>query len=281
MNRLDAEDERRRELGRFLRTRRERIHPDQVGLSSGARRRTPGLRREELAQLAGVGVTWYTWLEQGRDIRPSWQVLDSLARMLRLDDAERAHLAALANQPLFALPSAGEQGLTPALQRVLDQQAPSPAYLMDRCWYVLGWNQAAAAVFGDFASLSRDERNMVWLLFTHPGYRTLITDWEGHARQVLAQFRASIGPHAGEPDVVRLVQALQRASAEFARWWPRHDVQSRLESVRVFEHPRVGRLVLQQTTFYVAEGSDLRLVLYVPLPPAETADKLRRLAEDS
>ena len=205
---------RRRALGEFLRSRRARLQPADVDLPPGRRRRTPGLRREEVAHLAAIGPTWYTALEQGRDIHVSAHVLDSLARALRLNTTERAHLFALANREPLVEP--GERAaLTPALQALLDHHEPLPGYVMDQRWDVLGWNRAAAALFGDFATLPPAERNMVWLLFTAPRLRTLLVDWEAHAQQVLGQFRASWGRHADDPAFGELIGRLRQTSPEF------------------------------------------------------------------
>jgi hypothetical protein len=273
----DADAERRRELADFLRTRRERLSPEDVGLPRGGRRRVAGLRREELAQLAGVGLTWYTWLEQARDIHVSRQVVNSLGLALRLDPTERRHLANLSD------PAAQVAELDPvaevpgALQALLDQQGTSPAYVMNARWDVLAWNDAARALFVDFARLSPPHRNMVWLLFTEPTFRRLLLDWEEHARVVLGQFRASRERREGDPAFAALVDLLRAASPEFRARWPRHEVQSRFEGRREFEHPRVGRLVLDQLTLRPLEDDELRVVLYTPLPEADTRAKLAAL----
>jgi hypothetical protein len=276
----DTDAERRRELADFLRTRRERLAPEEVGLPRGGRRRVVGLRREELAQLAGVGLTWYTWLEQGRNIHVSRQVVHSLGLALRLDPTERRHLANLSDpaaqvgelEPVAQVPT--------ALQALLDQQGTSPAYVMSARWDVLAWNDAARSLFVDFARLSPPRRNMVWLLFTEPAFRDLLLDWEEHARVVLGQFRASRERREGDPAFARLVELLRAASPEFRTWWPRHEVRSRFEGRREFEHPRVGRLVLEQLTLRPLEDDELRVVLYTPLPEADTRAKLAALVGD-
>lgn len=268
---------RRRELADFLRTRRARLRPEDVGLPAAGRRRTPGLRREELAQLAGVGITWYTWLEQARDIRVSPQVLESLARALGLRAEEQAHLFDLAQG---ASPRAAglAETVNPALQRVLDQQEPSPAYILGRRWDLLAWNSAARRVFRDFADLPEGFRNIVWYMFTDATLRRLLIDWEHQARRQLAQFRASSARHTGDPAFTRLITALMDAAPEFRLWWPHHDVLGRPEARKDLDHPRVGRLALEQTTFHVDTNPDLRLVLYTPLPEDDTEEKLALLA---
>ncbi len=269
--------ERRRELADFLRTRRGRLAPERVGLPRGARRRTPGLRREEVAQLADVGTTWYTWLEQERAIRVSAQVLDSIARALQLDGAERRHLFLLADQPLPPLPPPFEERVSPALQRLLDAQGRNPAYVVGRRWDRIAWNGAARAVFDDFPTLPPRERNTVWRLFTDPTKRRFHVDWVGTAQHVLAQFRADSARHVGDPWFTELIDDLHRASPEFRAWWPRHDVWGNPDGRKELEHPCSGRLVLEHTTLQVPDAPDLKVIMYTPLPEADTAVKLAGL----
>lgn len=269
-------EKRRQELGDFVRTRRERISPSEAGLPAGKTRRTPGLRREEVALLAGVSVTWYTWLEQGRGINVSAAVLESIARVLKLDGTERAHLFMLAQQT--PPPSAPfEEAVSPALQRVLDHQGISPAFIVGRRWDILAWNRAASAVFGNFEAMPERERNLVWLSFTEPAMRRLIVDWESHAQCVLAQFRAGYGLHPDDPWCSQLINDLQKLSPEFAAWWPRHDVREMPGGRKEFQHPAAGKLVLEDSLFQVAGSPDLRLFLYVPTEEENTSAKLRRL----
>src|SRR5579864_5056867 len=177
------------ELGDFLRTRRAKLTPEEVGLPRGSRRKTPGLRRVEVAQLVGVSVDWYTWLEQGRSITPSTQVLERLVQTLRLDTQERTHLFLLAQQqPPPALLQEPEI-VSPALQRFLDQFGARPAFVSGRRWDILAWNDAGCAVFGDFRRMTTRERNTIWGIFTNPLSRQYVVDWEEDARQILAQFR--------------------------------------------------------------------------------------------
>ena len=194
-----TEDKRRKELADFLKTRRARLTPAQAGLPDGGRRRTPGLRREEVAMLASVSTVWYTWLEQERDVRPSAQVLDSVAGALRLDPDEKAHLFALADQGSYYPLVRREEVVSPALRRALDALNPNPAYVMGRRWDKLAWNDAMTLVFGDLGSLPAKERNTLWSMFTNQRMRQTIPDWESHARHVLAQFRARLGP--GTPEI--------------------------------------------------------------------------------
>lgn len=268
------------EVGAFLRSRRERLTPVEVGLPSGFRRRTPGLRREEVAQLAGVGTTWYTWLEQGRDVRASTEVLSALAEALRLDPIERRHLFMLSDRsPPEQLPSGPEQ-VEPALQRMLDGLVDQPAYVTGRRWDVLAWNQAAVAVFGDYARLQGDERNLMHMMFANPRHRKLFSDWEELAPVALAMFRADCTRYAGDPDFERLVATLARSSAEFKKWWPRHEVTTRLFDVKHLRHPRKGNMTFEFVSLAVTDGSDRRMTVYTPLAEHNTVAKLAELLSD-
>ena len=214
---MTKDEIRRQELSDFLRNRRGRIAPADVGLPATNRRRTPGLRREEVAQLAGVSATWYTWLEQKRPIGVSSGVLDSLARVLRLDPAERMQLFQLAlRQPVLESLSKRET-VSPLIRRLLDQTDPIPAFVLGRRWDVLAWNRAALAFFFDFEQVPANERNTLWLIFTNSTLRSLLVDWRSRAQDTLARFRADYGRHAGDAHFVQLVERLKSVSPEFAR----------------------------------------------------------------
>jgi transcriptional regulator with XRE-family HTH domain len=272
------EDEQRRaELRRFLRACRARLSPHQAGLPAVGRRRTPGLRREELAQLAGVGTTWYTWLEQGRAITVSVQVLDSLARALRLDAAERMHLFILARGEVPVPPTPATDGVEPAVQQILDALGAYPAYVANARWDAVAWNEAACRVFADFAALRPPDRNLLRFIFTHPLARELYADWAGAAQRILALFRASTGRYVGEAWFAELVADLSRASPEFAAWWPRNDVHGTPQGAKEIEHPLVGRLMMEPTFLQLAQTPDLWMIVYTPLPGTETAARLQRL----
>ncbi|WP_394835544.1 helix-turn-helix transcriptional regulator [Pendulispora rubella] len=279
-----AEDERteiRRELGAFLRSRRARLSPRDAGFAGEARRRTPGLRREEVAHLAGVGVTWYTWFEQGRDIQVSTQFLECISRALRLDATEREHLFGLAqNRPPPRGPSSAPE-IAPALRRML-ASIPGPAYLTTARWDVLAWNESLSAVFGDLESTPPAHRNMLWLVFTYPAYAARMTEWESDARSMLARFRVEFGRHRDDAAFGQLVRELKEASADFRRWWPEQDVLAPGEGVKRFQHPVAGEIEFEHTSFVVDGGSDLRLVVYTPLPGANArkVEKLRRAARE-
>jgi transcriptional regulator with XRE-family HTH domain len=272
----DDATRRRAELADFLKTRRAALKPEDVGLPAGGRRRTPGLRREELAQLAGVGTTWYTWLEQGRDVRASVTVLESLAKALRLRPAERAHLIRLGRgEPAPPLPPERET-VSPALKRLLDSLSPKPAYLLGRRWDFLYYNRAAAALFGELDGLPAAKRNQVWLVFMHPAWRALYPDWEIAARRLLARFRVAHAEHVGDPAFESLIAKLLEGSPEFRRWWPEHEVLGSGEGRKDIEHPVAGRLEFEHAVFLHAERTEQRLVLYSPRDE-DTAQRLEAL----
>ena len=273
------EKERRLELAQFLRTRRERISPSQVGFSVGKRRRTPGLRREELAIVAGVGTTWYTWLEQGRDIKVSVPVLESVARVLQLDTDERAHLFILAREQLPATPLPAEETVDPTLQLILDSMGVYPAYVVCPRWDIIAWNQTACQVYADFSTMPLRERNFLWLLFTDQRLRTRLVDWEEKAQHALASFRISTQSFIGEACLTEMVTSLKQMSPEFREWWPRYDVQGCNTSQTRLNHPHVGLLTMQATPFQLAGHPGLQMMVETPLPGTDTLAKLTTLSE--
>ncbi|RSO32684.1 XRE family transcriptional regulator [Streptomyces sp. WAC 06725] len=267
--------ERRRVLAAFLRSRRERIAPGDAGLPAGPRRRTPGLRREEVATLSGVSVTWYTWLEQARDITVSRQVLHSLARVLCLSPAETRHLFALAGQPLPA-PDAVRAGGRP-LQRLVDALDPHPAYVVAANWDLLAWNRAEAGLIGDPAHWDDPERNLLRLVFTDPRIRTLLADWPDQARTLLEQYRASADRHTGDPAFTRLTAELRERSEEFRTWWDTHDIAEFRPTRRVFDHPHLGRLTFDYVKLTPVDTPGVTLVSCLPSDDG-TAGKLGALS---
>jgi transcriptional regulator with XRE-family HTH domain len=275
-------EEQRQELGAFLRVRRAALRPEDVGLPQGVNhRRTPGLRREELAQLAGISVSWYTRLEQGKDVQPSAKAVARVAQALQLTAAEREYLLALARRdPLVVQPAANEP-VSATLGDVLEAQGDNPAYLIDARLNLLAWNRAAISVFGfaeDLAAAPAEERNLLWLIFADNA-RTWLVDRERHAKLLLAQFRDASRHQVNEPWFGRFVQRLQQRSPEFARWWSQYDVERVQETEKVINHPTVGRLRLRQTVLQVVDNSlALYLILYTPAPETGTAEKLRKLA---
>ncbi|MFE6098789.1 helix-turn-helix domain-containing protein [Streptomyces laurentii] len=272
-----APDIRRHELAAFLRSRRERITPEQVGLPRGRRRRTPGLRREEVAQLSTVGVTWYTWLEQARPIQVSPQVLDALAAALLLDPTERTHLFALAGQadphPDTACPT-----VTPALRQLLDQLEPIPACIQNSRYDFHAYNRTFGALYCDLDALPREDRNTLWLAFTHEGFRASLTDLPDVLRALAGKFRASMAEHLAEPAWKAQLRRLQDASPEFREIWARHDVTDQSGRTKVVRNSRVGTLRLEHTNLWVGPAAGPRLITYVPLD-AESRAGLERLRD--
>lgn len=271
----ERQPSRARELAQFLRVRRERITPEDAGFVRG-RRRTRGLRREEIAQLAGVSATWYTWLEQARPIRVSEATLESLASALRLTGPERSHLflLGLGRPPADTAPRpAMEAG---AVRRLLNAVGSMPAYAMGPLHELLEWNVAADEVFS-LGTLAPGDRNMLWYIFMHPEARRRIVGWEENARRALARFRASTARLVGEPGMTALVERMRAASSDFAAWWPRHEVLGRPGCRKEIVHPEVGRLVLEHNTLLPYDARDIRVVFYTPLDEDDTRAKLRRL----
>jgi transcriptional regulator with XRE-family HTH domain len=269
------------ELGDFLRTRRARLTPEDVGLPCGSRRRAPGLRRAEVAQLAGMSTDWYTWLEQGRPIHVSIQVLESLVQALHLDTNERTHLFFLAHQQPPPAIATEPEAVSPVLQRYLDHLGNSPAVVIDRQWDVVAWNEAACAVFlRDFRQTTLLERNMLWQLFTSSCDRQLIVNWEQHARRVLAEFRASCGRYPADPRLKELIQGLLISSPEFRAWWPDHEVLGNPEGRKTLYYPQVGYLSFEYLSFQVFEAPDLKVTVYNPLDEEHTLIGIAQLIQE-
>ena len=277
--RLDGtgETRRREELAQFLRTRRERLSPADAKLPWGdGRRRTPGLRREEVALMANVSVSWYTSLEQGRDVGPSAEVLGGIAGALKLSAQETRHLFVLAGKPPPRDVPAPPGTASPTLRRVLDDLGNSPAYAITAHGDLAYWNAAADATFSLSSPMPPPhERNVVWRLFVDPALRGLYEDWEPTAQTVLARLRADLAESPGDPRFVELVEDLKRESAEFREWWPRHDVVGEWDGRKRLVHEGVGRLVLEHTTLHSPADPDLRVLVHV----ASTAEDLARLKE--
>ena len=249
----------RHDLATFLRTRRERLSPADVGLPSGGRRRTPGLRREEVAALSGVGLTWYTWLEQGRDIGVSAAFLDSLARVLKLDAAERRHLFLLAHERPPAEPGRTWCVLPPLVRRLM-HDLPHPAYVLNLRWDVLGFNALADQLFG-FSAHPPERRNLLWLLFTNPLLHERFAPWEQQAPQILSIFRRDFVRATQEADIHELVNELGRVSPEFKVWWRTHEVHAPCSGVRPLMID--GKVELfEYTSLTIDEDQHLRLVVY-------------------
>jgi transcriptional regulator with XRE-family HTH domain len=266
----------RRELGEFLRSRRRQVDPRTAGLPLVGTRRTPGLRREEVALLSGVSHTWYTWLEQGRDIRPSRSVVDALARTLRLSVAEHEYVLRLTGHGTPP-PSALPDRLPAHLQRLLDALDPSPAYAITASWSIVGWNRAYEAFYPGVAAAAPVDRNLLWLVFTDPAVRALLGDWESDSRRFLTQFRAEAGDRLGDPEVVALVARLEAASGHFRAGWASRDVDRFSSAERRFEHASVGSLLLEHHQLTPADAPGVQLVVYTAAPGSQTERRLQQL----
>jgi transcriptional regulator with XRE-family HTH domain len=262
----------RRELAEFLRTRRESTRPEQVGLPGGRGRRTPGLRREEVAMLAGVSLTWYTWLEQGRRINASHDVLRSIGRALRLDHAGLDHLLSLTEPGTGTIAVPAEP--PSAVVRLLDALMPAPAYVLGPAWEFVGWNMAQARLYPRIVELEAPRRNLMWVLFADPQTRDLIVDWDIHARQALAEFRSATTAVRHDPVMVELVELLGAESAEFSAWWSEHDVSGFETRLRRFRHPTAGELTFEYQQLTPAEWPSLRIVAQLPVPGDDSAERL-------
>lgn len=250
----------RPELAEFLRARRERLSPEDVGLPRTGRRRTPGLRREEVAALAGVGLAWYTWLEQGRDIGVSADFLDNLARVLKLDAAERRHLFLLAHERPPAEPGKTFCTVPSLAGRLVEDLAPHAAHIINLRWDVLAYNDPADRLFG-FGRHDAGRRNLLWLLFTDPAMRDAFVDWEEQAPAMLASFRRDFAAAREDADARALIDGLEHVSPEFKRWWRQQEVHAPCtgtRKIRVDGQP----VAFEHTSLTIDGGQHLRLVVY-------------------
>lgn len=267
---------RRQLIAEFLRTRRARVTPQMAGLPLQARRRTPGLRREEVAVLAGVGASWYTWLEQGRNLNPSPQALARLARVLQLAPDETGYLFELAGHAAPRQPAPLTETVEPSLQRVLDLMEQAPAYVLNRRWDRIAWNAAAFGLFGDFTREPREQLNMVRRVFTNAPTRRYVVNWEEIAKAELAEFAASCARHPDDPWLPQLVDELTAKSAEFRDWWPRRDVLTARSRRTLIRHRAEGVIALEVSSYQVADNPELTLRVFAPLPEDNSPAKLRR-----
>ncbi|ARS53350.1 helix-turn-helix transcriptional regulator [Kushneria konosiri] len=254
----------RHELARFLTTRRARVSPQEVGLPAGQRRRTPGLRREEVAALAGVGVTWYTWLEQGRDINVSARFLDNLSRALRLDAAERRHLFLLTHQRPPVEPGQTFCDVPPLIKRLMADLAQRPCYVLNLRWDVLTWNEAADRLF-HFSTQPPEQRNLLWMLFAEPALQALMHDWENEVAAILSSFRRDYIKASDDPAMPSLVQMLEGVSETFRTLWHQHEVHAPCQGRRWFNIEGVGPVEFEHTSLIIDESRHLRLVYYAAL----------------
>jgi transcriptional regulator with XRE-family HTH domain len=273
-------DDRRAEIATFLRARRARLQPERVGLHRGSRRRTPGLRREEVAALAGVSSEWYKWLEQARRVRASADALRRIAGALRLEPGETRHLFALSGYAWDGDgASSGPETITPHLQRLVEQLEYCPAWVLGERWDILVWNPAATVILGDLAALQGLERNALYLMFLGPRLRSMLVDWEVHARDIVAKVRLVHARHVDDPWFNEIVHLLHERSAEFAAWWDEQLVQLPRDGTKYYDHPQAGRLSFDYTVLDVADErfASLQLVSYLPTPGTGTREKMERL----
>jgi len=269
-------------LSAFLKGQRAKISPESVGLPPGTRRRTPGLRREEVAQLAGVSTTWYTWLEQGRDIQVSSSVLDCVANALQLNADERRYLYSLAFEGGGEAHPVQQEAvqISPSLQKIMTELRLCPVVISDRMCNIVGWNRAAALVFLDFDRIPPEERNMIRLLFTRREFRRLAVNWEQFASGYLAMFRSYYGQYVGDEWYDKFLEEMKRKKPDFTRMWEESQVSYAPEVHLEFRHAKAGKMVYELTSLKVYGNADLRCSIYTPAPDTNTEAKLRQLMEE-
>jgi transcriptional regulator with XRE-family HTH domain len=265
-------------LGEFLQARRAQVSPEAAGVATYGRRRVPGLRREELAALAGVSVDYYVRLEQGRAAHPSAEVLDAIARALQLEEVERRHLHDLAAPQSTRRRGAAPERVAPGLLQLVAQLDDIPAIVLGRRMDVLAWNPLAAALMGDPGRLPPDHRNMARIMLLDPGSRDLYVEWERHARETVGYLRHCAGRYPDDPGIASLVGELSVKSKQFARWWADHLVREKTTGTKRFRHPAVGELTLAYETLVPPGAPDQALVTYTAEPGSESETALRLLA---
>lgn len=252
-------------LAEFIRARREAVTPAMAGLPGGGRRRTPGLRREELAQLCDVSPTWLTWLEQGRPVSASAKMLARLAQVLQLSAAERAYLFEVADKHDPSHGAGEGDGPAAAELAAIVAAIAAPAYILDRAWNAVAWNAAAASLFAGWLYADATGPNQLRFMFLEPGARELVVGWPERAQRLVAEFRADIGRHADQAPLAGLIADLAGASAPFRQWWEAQQVQGRDGGLRRFQHPQQGLLAFHQVTLHLARQHDLKLVMLLPV----------------
>jgi transcriptional regulator with XRE-family HTH domain len=262
---IDSDQERRQALAAFLRQQRARLTPAEVGLPAGMRRRTPGLRREEVAQLANIGASWYVWLEQGRDVHPSAQVLESLAQALRLTLNERRYMFLLAGQPLPAYTVPEEERASPALQRLLAELDPVPAYVVGRRLDYLAWNRAADLLLNISEPTPPYDFNSIWRLFVRPSTQRLFVDWERVGRHILAEFHTLSARYPKDRWIEQLIADLKRASPEFCDWWLQPEALSTAARRKALQHPLLGHVEFEFMILQLPSDPDVAIHIYTPL----------------
>lgn len=269
--------QRRRELGLFLKARRAQALRSDYGLPPVGRTREQGLRREEVAFLSAISVTWYTWLEQGREISPSRQVLETLARTLRLSETERAYVLSLAGYVSVPPSGTAVADVPPHVQRLLDALDPNPSFALAPDWGVEGWNRGYAALYPNIATVPSEERNLLWLVFTDPYVRSLLPDWDVTSSRFASEFRAEAGPRLGDSKIGYQIEKLKEASPEFRDTWARHDILGFESRERLFHHPAVGVLRFEHHQVSPSDRPDLHIVVYTPAPGSDAAEQMQLL----
>ncbi|AVK51166.1 transcriptional regulator [Clostridium sp. MF28] len=270
------EKQRYKELGDFLKSRRAKILPSQVGMPEGIRRRTPGLRREEVALLSGIGLTWYTWIEQGRPIQISIKALESLAKALMLDKEETKHLYILAQHtPPTDFQIYGDN-INPMFQHVLDSLEFSPATIQDARFNVISWNRASAKIILDYDQMNVSKRNMLRIMFTNEEYKKKFTDWEVSAKKMIASFRTMYGEFVGDPWIENLITELRNESKEFDSWWSMYDIKKDEGMLKNINHPILGELEFEHTIYMLVSDSDLKMSILTAVPGSDTEKKIKQ-----
>ncbi len=265
---------RQKELGDFLRTRRENIHPSQIGIPDNMRRRTPGLRREEVAYLAGIGLTWYTRLEQGKEIQVSKDVIESLARVFMLTSEERFHLYQLANLPTPTESINQSFSLSPTVQIVLDELIACPSIVVNAYQTVVGWNRAACILFGDFPNMPLKERNILWSMFMLPHYQNYLVNWASHAQNLVAKFRSTYDTYINDTQMRNLIDELLEKSEAFSNYWKLHEIHYDNEVDKKFQHPTLGTLSFTVSNFFPATFPAGKMIVHTPMEGTGTRKKI-------
>ena len=265
-----------KELGKFLKTRRDKISPTQVGLPYGNRRRTLGLKREEVAQLANVSLTWYTWLEQGRSINVSDQVLESIGHTLLLNETEMKYIFALSQIAMPESKVSAPQFISKPIQAILNKLEPYPSFASDQYWNVIGWNESAKLIFGDFSKMNGRERNTIWRMFTNTKYKTLFTEWDKVGQWIVAQFRISCSKYTSDKWFENFVEELILESDDFKNWWIDHNVAFENDFKKRINIESVGELIFDFTSFDVSINPRIKIAIHTPAN-METSNKLKNL----
>lgn len=269
-------------LSEFLKAKRSKLNPQMAGLPAGTRRRTPGLRREEVAQLAGVSTTWYTWLEQGRDIKVSTSVLEAISNALQLSIDEKKYLYALAldegADPVFF--NREEINISPSLTKILQELRYCPTIITDRRCFIMGWNQAAANVFLDFEQISPEQRNLIQLLFSRKEFRSLAVNWVYFVKGFISIFRTYYGQYVADKWYKHFIEEMEKAYPEFHQMWNESEVSSAPDIQIEFRHAKAGKMIFNLTSLQIQGNNDLRLSVYTPVENSGTELKLKRLIEN-